>query len=102
MRLPFQSDAADELRQAVVYYEQERLGYGRLFLREVMAKVDRATNFPQSGALIPGFDDKYDLRQFVLSRFPYTVVTARLRDSRFVIAVAHQRRRPRYWIERIK
>ena len=41
------------------------------------------------------------MRAFTLTRFPYRLVVARVGDERFAIAVAHTRREPRYWLERL-
>jgi plasmid stabilization system protein ParE len=76
MRLPFEDKAAEELEAVAQFYEQERAGYGRLFLVEVSKKVARAADFPKSGARVPGTAEDRDVRAFVLSKFPYTVVTA--------------------------
>ena len=49
MRLPFEDKAADELESIVRFFEEERPGYGRLFLAEVKKKVARAADYPNSG-----------------------------------------------------
>lgn len=102
MRLPFESDAADELGAAAAWYERERVSYGALFLSEVRRSVDRAARFPQSGIRVPGLDPERDIRRFVLRRFPYSVVTAMVDGRRAVVAVAHASREPGYWRDRLK
>ncbi|NVB36389.1 type II toxin-antitoxin system RelE/ParE family toxin [Pseudenhygromyxa sp. WMMC2535] len=102
MRLPFQADAAEELEEAAAWYERERRGYGALFVAEVQRAVDRAVELPQSGPRVPGTPPSRDVRRFVVRRFPYTVVTAMLAGQQAVVAVAHGRRRPGYWRDRLK
>ena len=102
MRLPFEEKAAQELEAVAQFYERERAGYGRLFLAEASKKVSRAADFPQSGACVAETQPERDVRAFVLSKFPYTVVTAIVTGRRAVIAVAHQHRRPGYWKNRVK
>lgn len=102
MRLPFESNAADELEAVVAWLERERPGHGERFFDEVCHKVERAALLPGSGRSVPGFDLKHDVRQYKLSRFPFSVVTATVDDCRVVIAIAHHRRRPGYWGDRLK
>jgi len=101
MRLPFEEKAAEELAAVAQFYERERPGYGRLFLVAVSNKVSRAADFPNSGTRVLGTLDQRNVRAFVLSRFPYTVVTAIVSGRRAVVAVAHHHRRPGYWGDRI-
>ena len=102
MRLPFEETAADELEAVAQFYEQERTGYGRLFLVEVRTKVARAADFPKSGTPVLGTAEQHDVRAFVLSKFPYTVVTAIVTGRRAVVAVAHHHRHPGYWQDRLE
>jgi len=41
-------------------------------------------------------------RSFSAPCFPYTVFVAVLDDEVVIVAVAHQRREPGYWAERVK
>ncbi len=102
MRLPFEAKAAEELEAVAIFYEGEREGYGRLFLTEVTKKVARAADFPKSGPRVADTAPKRDVRLFVLSKFPYAVVTAIVGESRAVVAIAHQHRQPGYWRDRIE
>lgn len=45
-------------------------------------------------------DDESGVRYGALHRFPYTVVYVELDDRIWVVAVAHQHRRPGYWARR--
>ncbi|MCX4244171.1 type II toxin-antitoxin system RelE/ParE family toxin [Paraliomyxa miuraensis] len=104
MELPFEAQAAEELWQAVEWYESEREGYGELFLDEVEAKVARAARFPHSGprVFLPNVEPGHDIRRFPLGRFQYQVITAIVAGERAVIAVAHTSRRPGYWQDRLR
>ena len=102
MRLPFEAEAVAEFEDAAAWYEREREGYGALFVAEVRRAVDRAVDLPRSGPRIPGTDPARDVRRFVVRRFPYLVITAIVLDERAVVAVAHGRRRPGYWRDRLR
>jgi len=104
MDLPFDDEAVVELEAAAVWYERERDGYGERFVDEVEARVQRAAQFPGSGprVLIAGLGSEFDVRRFPLNRFPYEVITAMVGEQRAVIAIAHMKRRPGYWRERLQ
>jgi len=42
-----------------------------------------------------------DIRRFLFSRFPYSLIYGLDQETIVVIAVAHQHREPRYWADRI-
>jgi toxin ParE1/3/4 len=101
-RLRFHPAALDELDAAVDYHEAERAGYGALLFAEATERVGQAARLPRSGVRVEGFDAALDVRLFALRRFRYVVITARVRDERFVVAVAHTSREPSYWRERLR
>lgn len=102
MRLRFHPEALRELAEAVAFHENERVGYGGLLFDEVARRIGQAAQFPRSGTPVGGFAEHYDVRQFALQRFRYLVVVAIIRGERMVMAVAHTRRRPGYWRDRIE
>jgi len=104
--LPFRvlRDARRELLEAALWYKREEgLTVARDFGAEYRAQLARARQVPRSGHLMTGVPSEIELelRRFLLHRFPYAVVVACLPQEVVVIAVAHQRRRPRYWTRRL-
>ena len=103
MLLRLHPKARAELRAAVVQFEEERPGSGARLADTVERRIEQAARFPQSGALVLGFDEDLDVRQFVVGhRLPFVIITALIDDERVAIAVAHTRREPGYWKDRIK
>jgi toxin ParE1/3/4 len=90
------AEAEAELREALDYYERQRAGLGGEFRREFEAAVQRVRENPQAYAA----EDEAAARYCPLLRFPYTLVYVELDDRIWVAAVAHQRRRPHYWVRR--
>jgi len=82
------------------WYDRERAGLGLDFLRMVDRAIAQVGSAPKSGSPVPGVADAA-IRRVVVRRFPYHVVYIELPDRVQVLAVAHQRRRPGYWIGRI-
>lgn len=82
MLLELHPRAVDELEARVRLLERERKGHGHLFYAEVPRRVAQAARFPGSGVPVPGFEARPDVRCFTLRRFPFRLVTARVRDDR--------------------
>lgn len=82
------------------WYDRAQPGLGSAFLHRVDWTIERIDHAPQSGSPIPGVDDAA-IRRAPVRRFPYHVVYIVLPDRVQVLAVAHQRRRPEYWMDRI-
>ena len=101
MRLRLHPSALAELDEAVGYLENERSGLGQRLFAEVRLRVGQAARLPTSGSPVSGFAERHDVRQFVVRRFPYLVVTALIGEERLVVAIAHTRREPGYWKTRV-
>ena len=87
------------MADAARWYEQLRAGLGSEFLAAVDVAVARIEENPRIGSQPPGVDDE-DVRRVFVQRFPYHVVYIELPDRLQVLAVAHDRRRPAYWVDR--
>ncbi|MDP2208100.1 MAG: type II toxin-antitoxin system RelE/ParE family toxin [Bacteroidota bacterium] len=55
----------------------------------------RIAEHPQAWSVERG-----DVRKCLLHKFPYKLLYSIEEDHIFVLAVAHQHRRPNYWVER--
>ena len=100
--LRFHPEARVELVEAIVYHEAARAGYGAKFEAEVEALVARILELPESGAPLSGYPPQFDVRAYRLPSFRYSLLVADVDGERIVYAVAHQRRRPGYWRDRIR
>jgi plasmid stabilization system protein ParE len=92
--------ARRELFEASGFYDKESKGLGDIFLDEVQEALGHLKRHPRLGReLLP------QVRRFLVSRFPYSLIyrieTDRRRSRIFILAVAHQKRRPRYWTRRV-
>ncbi len=95
MQVIFSKYAKQELEDAVHYYELEYTGLGKGFREEVRMAALRIVEYPQAWSTERG-----DVRKCLLHRFPYKLLYSIEEDHVFVIAVAHQHRKPDYWVER--
>jgi len=100
MSLPpieFHSAAVEEARAARRWYEERSRSAARRFIAELDRAILRIQEAPDQWPRFSG-----SVRQFILHRFPYCVIYRRERSTIQVIAIAHARRRPAYWKNRIK
>ena len=94
--LEFHPAASRELTAAVEYPDRERPGRGGRLRAEVDHVLDRIAKTPEQGS-----PHLYGTRRFVLLQFPYSTVYVSL-DVTYIVAVAHQKRRPGYWRKRLR
>lgn len=94
-------EAEAEAEAAARWYDGKRRGLGDEFLAFVDAAVDLIASNPGIGSRLSGADAG-DTRRVLMRRFPYHVVYIELPDRIQVLAVAHERRRPGYWLDRIR
>jgi len=88
--------AKAELDAAIAYYQGEKNGLGLEFLDEVRRTENLIQQFPQLGT--PYQDTEFRTRK--IKRFPYVLVYCDLEDGLWLIAVAHSKKRPGYWLSR--
>ncbi|GAA0635752.1 type II toxin-antitoxin system RelE/ParE family toxin [Sporichthya brevicatena] len=99
-RVLFESEAAAELTDAAHWYDDQHPGLGSAFLAAVEAAVCDIDQWPDAAPLISGFPVDLPVRQAAVRRFPYRVAYLVIDDVIRVLAVAHTRRKPRYWTDR--
>ena len=93
----FSELAARELEDAADYLEMEFEGLGDSFKEEVRLAAHRIMHHPAAWSVERG-----EVRKVLLHRFPYKLLYSIESDHILIIAVAHQHRRPDYWIDRVR
>ena len=94
MNLRFLDPAEEEMLEAARTYEDQAGGLGERFLDEVEGCMELLLDRPHIGRRVGEF------RRFPLRKFPFTLIYALEGDDLVVVAVAHSRRRPGYWMGR--
>ena len=94
-------EARAELRLHALWYDEQRPGLGDEFVSEVMTLLECVEESPASFPVWPATPvTASTIRRALLERFPFALAFE-LRGTRiFVLAVAHAKRRPLYWLER--
>ena len=96
MNIRFLTLAAHEVDDAVRWYEQQDKDASRGFLAELDHVVLLVKTYPFLARLI-----EPEIRRFLFVSFPYALIYGIDKDTIVIIAVAHQQREPRYWVDRL-
>jgi plasmid stabilization system protein ParE len=92
--------AEAEYREVIAWYRDRDPRVAERFVLETRRTLELIETFPQIGGRVPGIDDRH-VRQMPVHTFPYHVVFVDLVDRLEVVAFAHRRRRPAYFVDRL-
>lgn len=95
MRVVFSKFAKLELEDAVRFYEAQNSWLGKRFKDEVRKAALRIAEYPTAWSSENG-----EVRKCLLHKFPYKILYSIESDHIFIIAIAHQHRKPNYWVEK--
>lgn len=88
--------ADEELSDAADYYDREGPGLGAALLADVERAAREIVEFPEACPLV-----REPVRMKRLGRFPFAIMYSRDDEEILVLALAHERRRPFYWGDRL-
>lgn len=94
MKILFSKFAKQELDDAIAYYQTEHPGLGLVFKNEVKSSLKRISEHPKAWSI-----EINDVRKALLHRFPYKILYSIEKDCILILAIAHQHRKPEYWIK---
>jgi plasmid stabilization system protein ParE len=95
------SEAVVELAEAAAWYAARRPGLALEFLAEVERILPLIGNSPTSFPRLLDLPAELVIRRALLPRFPYAVIFMNLETEVRILAVAHVKRRPGYWLNRV-
>lgn len=96
-RLRIHVAAVEEAAEAAAWYEKERPGLGAEFEHAADAALDLLEQEIIPLTTVPGVAATRGVKRLMLRRFPYSVIVIERDAEIFVIAFAHQAKRPGYW-----
>jgi len=95
-------EAVEELAEAATWYDARQRGLGAKFIdefeRALVSIGSRPASFPRLRDVSPDMG----IRRIMLARFPYGLVFLELDVEIRVLAVAHAKRDPGFWLNRIE
>ena len=89
-------------RHAVVYYERREEGLGARLIDEVDEAIALALEYPEAFSAVQEVPVAFGLRWVMLRSFPIKLVYTVRHEALLLVAVFQARRRPGYWLERLK
>jgi plasmid stabilization system protein ParE len=98
----FAPESVEEFSEAAAWYEMQRPGLAKHFLEELAAAVAAVRARPASFPRLSGMPRDVLVRRALLQRFPYAVLFVELAEAIQVVAVAHLKRDPNYWLNRLE
>jgi len=94
-------EAEDELIAAERWYEHQRPGLGREFRFAIDDAMERLSAAPLIASPLLSVPLALGARQVIVKGFPYSIIFIELDTELWVVAFAHQSRRPGYWRDRL-
>lgn len=92
----FLEPAQFELEEEVQYFNEQQEGLGYEFAKEVSDTISRILRYPEAWSKL-----SKRTRRCRTRRFPYGVIYQIKGDKILVVAIAHLRRKPFYWRDRV-
>jgi toxin ParE1/3/4 len=97
MNYYFHPAAEAEHLESVAYFESKGPGLGASYLEEFEGIIGTICNAPHRYPI----EMQPDVRRIRMKKFPFTILFRESLDDVQVLAVAHNRRRPQYWLGRL-
>lgn len=96
MKVRFLTPAEEEMMEAAAYYEMQVEKLGANFLDIIEAAVAEIAEHPETWLEI-----EYGIQRRLVRRFPYSILYTVHENEIIIVAVMHQKQKPRYWIGRL-
>ncbi len=96
MRWAFHPEAAEEYIEACRYYTEIEARLGAAFVYSVETAVEQIVLYPAAWQQV-----EEDVRRYSLKRFPYGIHYTVEEDFILILSVAHRKRKPGHWHNRL-
>lgn len=93
----FLEPAQIELEEEVKYFNEQQGGLGYEFAKEIAGTITRILEYPEAWTKL-----SKRTRRCRTKRFPYGVIYQIRANKILIVAIAHLRRKPFYWRDRVK
>lgn len=92
----FDPDARAEFLAVVEYYEECQIGLGRRFRLAIEMEIGGIRTMPFRFRVLHA-----PFRKCLVPKFPYAIIFSIEPDFILVVALAHAKRKPGYWHDRV-
>lgn len=93
--------ARGEYLEAIATYLAENVVVAVRFVENVEATLSRIEEQPHIWPLAPRIPEHLRVRRCMVEGFPYSVIFVELPTEIRILAVAHGKRLPGYWVRRV-
>jgi plasmid stabilization system protein ParE len=90
--LPF---AETDIKETVSYFKEVRNDLDRDFIQAIDASFFEIFNNPVAFPIV-----KYDIRKFVMAKFPFCIYFVDKNEALYILSVFHDKRNPKEWQRR--
>lgn len=94
-------EAKAEFQAAARWYDDEEPGAGTDFYEAIERALELVREAPLRWPPWPDLSEGAGIRRYVVPDFPYVLPYVVLNERILVLAVAHTRRNPGYWLDRL-
>ncbi len=94
-------EAQGDAIEAAIWYEEREPALGSEFLDLVHKAFAEIWTRADVASTMETYHGPHDVRRVMLQRFPFAVIAVVRPDKIIIVAVAHMRRRPLYWLNRM-
>ncbi|WP_028313641.1 type II toxin-antitoxin system RelE/ParE family toxin [Desulfatibacillum aliphaticivorans] len=95
MNILFDPLAEQEYHDAFEFYETRKIGLGEDFKNAIRTALRIIELHPEAGPEV-----RPCIRKILVNRFPYNLIYSITDHGLYILAVAHARRAPEYWVDR--
>ena len=95
-QVEYHPKAKAEIQKSANWYDKKVDGLGLEFLLEVKAAESKIVKNPESWAIY-----EHGTRRYIMKRFPFSIIYLQSDKKIQIVAVAHNKRRPEYWKNRV-
>ncbi|ODA34761.1 type II toxin-antitoxin system RelE/ParE family toxin [Planctopirus hydrillae] len=94
-------EALQEANEAAIWYSDRQSTLGASFIAAIEQAFQAIQLTPGILTPLETYEGRHDIRRLQLKRFPYLVICLYRPDEILVVAIAHTRRHPNYWSDRV-
>lgn len=98
----FHPEAQHEILQALQWYQKHHSILKMELEEDLIETLHEFLDRPGIGALISNTDSQWEVRKYLLRRYPYALVVVLAPDNPTVLAFTHLKRKPHYWQKRLE
>ncbi|MBN1901622.1 type II toxin-antitoxin system RelE/ParE family toxin [Candidatus Sumerlaeota bacterium] len=96
-KVEYHPRAKEEIQEAANWYDSKIEGLGIEFLIEVRQGALKISQTSEMWQIYEG-----TTRRYLLKKFPFAIIYLSTEEKILIVAVAHCKRKPEYWKERLK